>query len=225
MKNAVWICTLSAAAALAAGGLLEATLDRMDQAAARFKDLSADIRRVHHTNVINEDTVDSGTILLKRPKPHDVRAFFDIKQPDPKQVSIDSHKAQLYYPKIATVQDYDLGKYKSLADQFLLLGFGSTSKELESAYKVSLGGPETLGTEKTTRIELIPKSPDTVANLQRVELWISDASGLPVQQKLYWPGGDYDLATYMNIKVNPNLPDSAFKLNLPKGVKREYPQK
>ncbi len=225
MKKVVWICTISAAALLGAGGLLETTLARMDQASARFKDLSADLRRVHHTNVINEDTVDSGTILLKRPKPHDVRAMFDIKQPDPKQVAIDSKKAQLYYPKIATVQEYDLGKYKSLADQFLLLGFGSTSKELESAYRISLGGPETLGKEKTTRIELAPKSPESVANLQRVDLWISDSTGLPVQQKLHWPGGDYDVATYTNVKMNPNLPDSAFRLDLPKGVKREHPQK
>jgi hypothetical protein len=48
---------------------------------------------------------------------------------------------------------------------------------------------------------------------------------IAVQQKLYEPGGDYLLATYTNIKLRANLPDSAVKMDLPKSVKREYPQK
>jgi outer membrane lipoprotein-sorting protein len=41
---------------------------------------------------------------------------------------------------------------------------------------------------------------------------------------LYWPGDDYDVATYSNLKTNVNLSDAALKLDLPKGVKREFPQ-
>jgi hypothetical protein len=32
------------------------------------------------------------------------------------------------------------------------------------------------------------------------------------------------VATYSNVKTNLNLPDAALKLDLPKGVKREFPQ-
>jgi len=58
-----------------------------------------------------------------------------------------------------------------------------------------------------------------------VDLWISDTMGIAVQQKLYEPGGDYLLTTYTNIKLRLNLPDSLVRLDLPKSVKREYPQK
>jgi len=197
----------------------------MDQAAAKFKGLQADMEEISHTAVINEDSVTVGTIAVKRPKPYDIRVLFDLKPPNPRKVMIAGTKAAIYYPGINTVQEWDLGKDRSLVEQFMLLGFGSNSKDLESAYSIRLGGPETVAGQESTRIELIPKSQDVLAHLKRVDLWISDAMGIAIQQKLYETGGDYLLATYTNIKLRPNLPDSAVKLDLPKSVKREYPQK
>jgi outer membrane lipoprotein-sorting protein len=110
-------------------------------------------------------------------------------------------------------------------DQFLLLGFGSNSSDLRDAYTVRLGQPasEIVGGEKTTKIELIPKSQEMLASLKKSELWISDSKGIAVQQKMYTGGGDYVLATYTNMAVNPSLPD--LKLDLPRGVKVKKPLK
>ena len=204
---------------------LAATLARMDEAAAKFKGLQADVQKISHMAVINEDTVEAATIAVKRPKPNDIRVLFDFKPPNPKQVAIAGVKAAIYYPEINTVQEWDMGKDRSLVEQFMLLGFGSNSKDLESAYSIRLGGPETVAGQKATRIELIPKSQDVLEHLKRVDLWISGTMGIAVQQKLFEPGGDYLLATYTNIELRLNLPDSAVKLNLPKNVKWEYPQK
>ncbi|PWU03966.1 MAG: hypothetical protein C5B51_17660 [Terriglobia bacterium] len=225
MLRAVLIGTICAACAWTADPSLETTLAKMDQASAKFAGLTADLRRVAHTAVINEDSVDSGTVTMKRPRPRDIRMLYDTKLPDPKQYAFDGRKGEIYLPKVQTVQEYDLGKYRGLLDQFLLLGFGSSSKELENAYTITYGGAETIGGERTTRLELIPKSQEMLAHLKRVDLWIADTTGVPVQQKFYMPGGDYQLATYSNTKINPTIPDSAVKLNLPKGVKREYPGK
>jgi outer membrane lipoprotein-sorting protein len=204
---------------------LAATLARMDDAAAKFKGLQADMQKIAHTAVINEDSVDAGTIAVKRPNPHDIRVLMNFQPPNPRQVMIAGVKGAIYYPGMNTVQEYDLGKSRSLVEQFMLLGFGSNSKDLESAYSIRLGGPETVAGQKATRIELIPKSQDVLEHLKRVDLWISDTMGIAVQQKLFEPGGDYLLATYTNIELRLNLPDSAVKLNLPKNVKWEYPQK
>ena len=54
--------------------------------------------------------------------------------------------------------------------------------------------------------------------MKKCELWISD-KGLTVQQKFHTGGGDYVLSTYSRINLNPNIADSAVKLDLPKGVK------
>src|SRR5215469_1020007 len=223
MLRAVWIGVLGSTFALAAGGELEATLARMDRAAITFKDFSADINRAHHVAVIDENSADSGTILMKRPKPHELLMFVDIKMPDPMQVAYDSHKAEIYYPNSKTEQVYEVGAYKKQADQLLFLGFGTTSKDLASGYTVVLGGSDMVSGQKTTRLDLTPKPNEM--HLTKVELWISDESGIPVQQKFYFPGGEYNLVTYSNIKLNPNLPDSALKLKVAPGTKIEHPQK
>ena len=209
----------------AQGEPLQAIFARMDAAAASFRGMSAKIRRVSHTAVINEDNVDSGTILLKRSKPKDMRMLVVLVEPDQKSVMLQGRKLDMYYPKIQTVQEFDLGKNRELLDQFFLIGFGTNSRDLESAYAIRPLGSENVGSEKTERLELTPKSKEVLQHLKKFELWISDSSGYPAQQKFYLPGGDYMMVTYTDLKVNPDLPDTALKLKLPKGVKWEYPQR
>jgi outer membrane lipoprotein-sorting protein len=220
-------CTAGSQSAAYAADAQAEVLARMDQAAATFRSLSANIRKVAHVEVINENTVDTGTILVKRFKPRDIRYFIDIESPpNPKKVLLAGHIVTIYYPAAKRVEEYDLGKNRSAVEQFLLLGFGSNSKDLESAYSIKLGGPEMVEGQKTTRIELIPKAKEVLENLTKVELWIGDAQGVAVQQKFYQQGGDYSLATYTNIKINPpNISDSSFRLDLPRDVQRQRPQK
>jgi outer membrane lipoprotein-sorting protein len=211
------------AAALAADNLA-GVFQRMDQAAPKFKGMRADMKKVSHTAVMNIDETDTGTIVVKVPKPHDFHMLIDFQQPDKKTVEVAGTKVQMYYPKTNEVQEKDFGKgHKTEVEQFLKLGFGSTSKELQDAYTVTYGGPETVAGQKTTRIELVPKSADLAATFPKFELWISDAngtSGISIQQKVYEQGGNYSVATYSNMKLDPNIPDSAVRLNLPKGVTR-----
>jgi outer membrane lipoprotein-sorting protein len=203
---------------------LDAVLARIDSAGAAFHGMSAKLRRLSHTAVINEDTVDSGTVLLKRPKPQDMRMLVEFTQPDPKTVAFQGHKVDIYYPKIQTVQEFDVGQNRDLLNQFFLLGFGTSRADLQSNYNIRFLGPETLDGHQTERLELIPKSKGVLEHLKKFELWISD-SGYPIQQKFYLPGGDYMLMTYSDMKINPELRDAALKLQVPKNVKREYPQK
>jgi len=213
------------AAVSAAGSSLDATFANIDRAAARLTAVTADLRYVAYTAVIQAEDLQTGKFLLKRTKSHETLALFDVRAPEPKAYAMDAHKGEIYLPAAQTVQQYDLGKYKSMINEFLLVGFGSTSKELRSGYSIALGGTDTIGSAMTTRLELTPRSPEKLMDVKRIDLWISDASGIVVQQKFYSGGGDYKVATYSNLVLNPNLADSAVRLNLPKGVKREYPQK
>jgi outer membrane lipoprotein-sorting protein len=213
--------------ASAADNSLQAVFTRMDQAAAKFKGLTADVRYTSHEAVIDEDENSTGTVVVKMPKPHDLHMLIDFKQPDPKTVQIAGTKVQIYYPKAAEVQTWDVGKArKADLEQFMRLPFGSTSKEVQQSYNVTLGGPEKVEGQNSTRIELTPKSKDLAAQFPKIELWISDDLGISIRQKLYQPGKSYSMATYTNVKLNPNIPDSAVKFpNLPKGVKQTNLQK
>jgi outer membrane lipoprotein-sorting protein len=157
---------------------------------------------------------------MRRAGPNDMRILVDFVKPDPQTAAFEKDQGQIYFPKMRTVQIFDLGKYRSLVDQFLLLGFGTSGKELARNYNLKVLGEEQVGGELATRLELVPKSASVLEYLPKAELWISTA-GYPLQQKFYEPSG-YKLFTYRDVKLNTNLPDDAFKLKLPSGVKREH---
>ena len=147
-----------------------------------------------------------------------------ISPPNEKKVLIASNKVEIYYPKMNTVQEYELGKTGPLKDQLLSLTFGSTSKELLSGYSVTLGPSETAGGQNTTRLDLVPKDKELLKHYPKIQLWISDETGVTVQQKLNEPAGDYNQATYTNIQL-ANLSEADVKLDIPKDAVREKPQK
>ena len=203
---------------------LDAVLGHIDSAGNSFKSMSAQVKRVSHTAVINEDNTDSGSMYLKRTHPRDMHMLVDFTQPDPKTVAFQGRKVEIYYPKIQTVQEFDVGKNRALLDEFLLIGFGTSRADLLSSYNIRFVGQETINTQKVSRLELTPKSKDVLQHLVKLEIWVGE-NGYPVQQKFYEPAGDFMLFTYSDMKINPDLADSALKLHLPKNVKREYPQK
>ena len=213
-------------ALLPAADDLQAVYAKIDATAKDFKGLTADIRQVAHIDLINEDDVETGKIVVKRPKPHDIRMRIDFLEPDQKQVGFAGDKADIYYPKSNTDEVYDLGKRKAMLEQFLLLGFGTPSQELRNSYTIRLIGPETVNGQATKRVELIPKSSDMLQTFPKIELWISDSTGVALQQKLFDKGGkDYHLATYSNMKLRSDIADSEVKLDIPKGASRTYPLK
>jgi outer membrane lipoprotein-sorting protein len=203
---------------------LEQVLASMDKSSASFRDMSAKLTRVDHTAVINDTSQETGTVRMKRASARDLRLRIEFTEPDPRTVLFEKTTARIYYPKMQTVQVYNLGKSRSLVDQFLLLGFGTSGAELSKNYSLKAAGEETIDGEPTTRLELIPKTPAVQEHLKRAELWIT-AAGYPVQQKFYRPSGDYTLITYRDVQLNTNPPEAAFRLSLPRGVKTEYPQK
>ncbi len=204
---------------------LEDVLKRMDQGAEGFKGMVANLKRVTHTAVLNDNSEETGTIRLKRTSARDVKVRIDFITPDQFTVVFHGRKLEKYFPKIQTVQEYDLGKQSQLVDQFLLLGFGTSGKELTRSYEVKYLGADQTNGQSSWHLELIPKSKEAREHLKKVDLWISAANGQPVQQTFHEPSGDYNLIAYSNLRLEPNISDKALELDLPKGVKREYPQK
>jgi outer membrane lipoprotein-sorting protein len=196
---------------------------RLDRGAGSFKAFSADLQSVAHTAVINEDATDTGRILLKRAK-HDMAMLVEFTAPNVKSIAVHDHKAEIYYPRQRTIEEYDIGHYRPLLDQFMLVGFGTSGKELATAYDVKVLGSETVDGKTSTHLELIPKSAEVLKNLKKLELWIPESEAYPVQQKFHLPAGDYKLFTYTNVKVNPPLGDSDLKIKAPKDTKRVLPQ-
>jgi outer membrane lipoprotein-sorting protein len=201
-----------------AGNTLVATLAAMDKASAKFKGLTADLRNQSYNDVVEKTEIQEGTIAVKRFKPKDTRILVKFAKPAPSYHYLGEGKYLSFNPGTQEAQQADLGKSKTTVNTLMLLAFGSNSSDLQAAYKVSLGGPDTVNGEKTTRLEMIPKSPEILKYAKRCDMWVSD-SGVIVQQKFYETGNDFVMFTYSHIVMTPGLPDSALKLDIPSGIK------
>lgn len=224
MRLALAVVALSAALAPAAESLA-AVQARMDKSAAEFSTLTARVKKVSYTAVIKDASSETGTFLIKKFKPGDMRVRMEIEKPDARSLALSRKKYEIFLPKINTVQEYDLSQYGKLIDQFMLLGFGTPVKEITRSYDMVIAGAETIDGKQATRIELRPKQASVKEHLKLVEIWIPSDDGNPIQQKFTQPSGDYTMTTYMDVKVNPLLKDADVQLTLPKNVKREKPQK
>lgn len=197
----------------------------MDRAAASFHGMTASVRHVTHTAVINDDSTETGTVKMRKLEPGEVEGLIDFTSPDRKIYLFKGRKAQIYTPASKTVQVYDLGKHGEQLDQFLMIGFGTARAELERGYDISVLSQAKAEGQATTRLQLIPRSKEALKYVTRMELWISDAAGYPVQEKLHQPSGDSLLVVYDDVKINPPLSAADMKLDLPKDVNFLYPQK
>jgi outer membrane lipoprotein-sorting protein len=205
-----------------------AVLARMDKASEKFQAMSAKVTLVTHTDVINENTTESGTILIKKTGKSQVQALIDFQEPPTarRTLNLSGRTAQIYFPKINTVQIYDLGKYREVAEQFVTLGFGTSGRELADSYLVKVLGEETLSGKSVLRLELTPKSADVKKVITKLDLWIPESGDpYPIEEKYYSPSNDYHLAAYSDLKINPELKGDALKLKPPHGVKMEEMKK
>jgi outer membrane lipoprotein-sorting protein len=221
---------LCSTAGFAADPRLDAVFQRMDKAAATFKGFTADLEKIDRTGGSLLETTDKsvGTITVRKPGPHSVQALEKFVtqngDPDGEQMAFSATRFSVYRPKANTVTDYDLGKkYRGIEEAALAL-LGGSSKDLLQDYQVSYGGPETINGQPTTRLVLEPKDPQLAQMFPKIDVWISDATGIAVQQKFREKGDiDYHIQTYSNMQFG-NISESQVTMNLPKNVKHEHPK-
>jgi outer membrane lipoprotein-sorting protein len=203
---------------------LSDVLDRMDKAAQDFRSFSAGIKRTEYTAVLSEAETSKGSVRVRRSK-NGLDGIMEFGEPNARLIHFNGRTFETFYPKANRVEIIDLGKRGGAAEQFLLLGFGASVADIRKNYEVRMGGPEQVNSVATTRIELTPKEGEAKKLITKIELWIPDGQGNPIQEKVTQPSNNYSLFTYLDLKNNPSLPDSAYNLNLPSGVKKIYPQK
>jgi outer membrane lipoprotein-sorting protein len=217
---------LGGVATLAAPDNVQQVLGRMDKASNDFKSMTAQVNWITHTDILNEDDKETGTVTMKKVQPGEVQGLVDFTSPDRKTVTFEKHKFQEYLPKMKTVQVFDLEKHGEQLDKFLMIGFGTSGMELAKDYDVSVLGKENVSGQSSIHLQLIPKAPDARQYVQKLELWIPEQGDpYPLQEKIFEPSGDYRRVTYSDLKINPPLQPDALQLKLPPGVKIEYPGK
>ena len=200
---------------------LDYVLSMMDRSAEEFKSLTAAIEHSKYTAVVKDTSTETGEIFVRK----DSKMRIDFQSPDPRTILRNGDNLYIYTPKINRVEEYNIGKNRAMADQYLALGFGMRTDNLKKNYEVSLAGEEELDGHKAAILELVPKSDEVRKQIAKIEMWLDEASWLPVQQKFYEAGsGDYFMSHYTKVMKNLKLGDGKFKPDWPKGTKVEKPR-
>ena len=216
---AALLFVLSTAAAASAQGTynLDQVLAKMEENGKNFRSMQANMERTKVTVIVNDKAVDSGTVYFTR-RGKDPRIMVDITKPEQQRMLIDQGKALLYFPKLKQVQEYFLGKNQEKAE-FLLIGFGQSNQDIRKFYDAAVVGEEVVNGQKTSILELKPKSTQVSALFSRIRLWLDQTKWIPIQSQLAEAGGDYMIVKFTNIKMNVKVPESVFDLKMPKDVK------
>jgi outer membrane lipoprotein-sorting protein len=193
-----------------------AVREQLDREAKNFHSLSASMDRTKVTVVVNDRSTERGDILIRGDK---MRLQFT--EPDKRTILRIGDNLYIYNPGLKRVEEYNLGKNRALVEQFLQLGFGSRGSEIEKDYTVKMLPEERIGDQPVVVLDLTPKSGRVRHEISKIEIWLSEATWLPVQQEFYEAGsGDYSIVKYSNVIQNPNIPDSRFRPNWPKGTQK-----
>jgi len=201
----------------------ETILARMDEASLTFRGVFADVRMTTLTKVIDEQTLETGKLKMQRQKGKSARYILSLSgQSDSHVVFLFDNTVRIYTPKLKLIQDYDVGQSSDLVAQFLLLGFGSSGKELKENYDISNAGSDRISGQETTKLVLLPKSAKVKEKLSKVEMWIPFGEAYPVQQQFNEPNGNYRIMQYSNLEPNPLIKGN-LEYKPPAGTKKQHP--
>ena len=199
----------------------DSVLEKMDKSAADFRSLTADIEHIKYTEVVKDTSTETGQIFVRR----DQKMRIEFTKPDPRTILRTGDSLFVFTPKINRVEEYNLGKNRSLVDQYVLLGFGTKSQNLRRSYEVNLTGEEEIEHRKALLLDLTPKSEEVRKQITKIQMWIDPSSWLPIQQKFFEAGsGDYFLFRYTNTMKNLKIGDGKFKQDWPKNANRVKPR-
>jgi outer membrane lipoprotein-sorting protein len=81
---------------------------------------------------------------------------------------------------------------------------------------VSYVGDEAVAGTATAKLQLIPKSEKFRSNVSKIVLWIDLSRGISLQQQFFQTQGDYRLAKYSTVRVNPKIGNEVFQLKTTK---------
>lgn len=200
---------------------LDGVLRQMDNQAKDFESLTADIERTKVTVVVDDKSTESGKIYVRK----DGKMRMEVTSPDARTILLSGDSLFIFNPKINQVSEYSIAKHREMADQFLLLGFGTSGAALERSYGVALQKEDSLDGRKVLMLELTPKSADMLSQISKIDIWLDEATWLPAEQKFFETGsGDYFTVRYTNVARNVRIPDEQFRPHWPAGVTKVKPE-
>ena len=191
---------------------LAALLARFDQVQSSVRSLSADLTRTTASPLFKEPKVAKGRLYLSKPS----SVLWEFDSPEPMRFLIAGNAYTGYYPERKRAERQNIQRYSEQIFRFL--GVGQTSSELRRTYDLSLGSAAAEDGKGTVVLVLEPRRRRVRKHVEDVRLTIDAATYLPVRLDYSTAGGGKEQVSFRNVRVNPDLSASLFRLELPPDV-------
>jgi len=189
---------------------LDKVLTFLDKVSASFKSVRTDFEWDQYQKVVDEHDVQRGVMYFKRGS-NGVDVSAEITSPVHKKLVFKNNELRVYFPKTGQLTNKKVGENKETVESFLALGFGGSGHDLLKQFQIEYAGVESIGGQSCYKLKLTPKGERARSMFPLITLWINQKTGMSEQQRLEQGEGDYRLARYTNIEVNPSkLPSDAF---------------
>lgn len=223
MKRLVILAAALSAALILAGGSatrveangnLKALLQKMEQAQQNLKSLKAELKQQKINPQIGSTDTDFGTVIYKPAAGGKGKLRIDYIKPDTRTVSVVGENFVFYQPRINQVVKTTLAKAAKgrTGGYTAIIGLDGSVKNLAGDYDVQIVKDEQINGQMTTQLHLVPKKPGQLSSL---DIWVSQETYLPIQQKFVERNGDYMIVQLSNISMNVKLSDDAFVVKYP----------
>ena len=191
---------------------LNSVLSKLDAAAAAFHSATADFEFDGTvTDPVPDTDVQKGVVYYQRSEADfqmGVHVATDNGHTAPKVITCCAKGSIQLYDKLQN-QITTLNKLSQYENWFML-GFGASGKELQEKWDVTYAGSETIDGVKTAKLEMVPKDPAVKASVPKVILWLDTSRAISLKQYFDEGQGQSRTCHYTNIKVNQSLPKDAF---------------
>ncbi len=192
---------------------LRQVLAGFDDAQTRIQSLSAEFVQTTSNPLLKQPLVSRGRFFLTKPD----SVLLEYAEPEVMRFSFVKGVYVGYIPQEKRAEREDA--HRRMEQIFRLVGIGQGSKELEKFYEISLGSatPDAKG---DYLLILRPKKRRIRKQVEEVDLWVDAKSFLPVKiERIAKDGQSRFLWEFHDVRVNPDLSASLYKVELPSDVK------
>jgi outer membrane lipoprotein carrier protein len=186
-------------------------LQKFNERQQAVQSLTATFTERKDLSLLAKPVVSNGTFLYAKP----ARIKWEYSAPEPRVFLITEDRFVAYYPNQKRAEEVPLSK---LAGRrvFRVFGIGQTSEDLEKFFEISQAQP---GEEKDCfLLVLTPKRRRVKDRLQLVRFWVDGKTYLPRKLEYLESDGDSTLLTFANIRLNPEIAEARFNVDIPKDV-------
>jgi outer membrane lipoprotein carrier protein len=190
---------------------LEELLRKFNESQQAVQSLTASFMEKKNLSLLAKPVVSNGTFLYSKP----ARIKWEYDSPEPRVFLITEDRFVAYYPNQKRAEEVPLSK---LAGRrvFRVFGIGQTAEDLQKFFDISEADP---GEEKGAYLLLLtPKRRRVKDRLQLVKFWVDAKSYLPRKLEYLESDGDSTLLTFTGIRLNPEIAEGRFNVEIPKDV-------